>query len=1354
MSSAYEQMRVNIVLGVQGLKNPELARKELQKLGLTAEEADAAIRSLTTTTERSSAATETNTKVNKQNTIGAELRRKAKEKSIKTEKLETEEINRNTGAMERNSAGRTRMARLAQKRAEETGRHVRGLAELTDETKLLSDAEAMESKILERLNLKRAEANLLTRNAVAGYSDAYLKFAKAEALGKPALMRTAQWGAIGIAGLAYTSIKQYADFNKLLVQSVTHAGRKMTEVPFFSEKLLQISKETGQSAHDLAESMYRVASGTAAWNKGLGASKETVIQLTRMVSDLTTIGNIKSGVQQEQAARVITALVNSGMKGIGGEGEKGASKRAAALINSAIGAGDIKMSEMVSAMGRGVLMSGKTAGLSASDVMSWVDLLTTHGTTGSVAGTYVKTAINQFLNPTAQGAKAYAMIGIDPFTLSATARKGGLGAAVDLFNQKLTEFNPFKNYPKTKGKEGYAGAVQQLQMWAANQFPPELLAKWKSGALNAEEQAKVNSLIFTKAFGGSKGFTTMAMLLGESQQFHNIQTAIDRNATQKKFEEAKKLAENTPAMQFQRIKNRIVADLISIGETLAPFAVTLGKFAANAVHYVTVFKPLLIGIASWLGIIIGLAIKAKVAGMMKGMYGPLGSAYKMTDKLWGGISKIPGFGWAEKFVGKGGKHFRQIEEIETNKIFTKLGQDLAIFGDGAFKIDAAANKMAAAAGVDTGPLSRGGSRGGTGAGTGAGAGGGSGTKERGSGWRGGRLEREERRLARAAEREAARSGALKRLPGGLESPMYSPGWSDRGVFGRRRAVSSYLKRTAELRRYAGPGPELDFARRYMMGGDLYGKRMSKAEIGRHFGTSDSAVINDIFNRLSKHRIAGGGFTPEAMEIFRRAAHPDFQRGGLMTKSEQFAAKYAAKAATGGGSVTKIIASIAGKSGGAAKLMSGAGSIVGKVAGSGAARFLGGLGMESVLGMGAGMLTGPMGLALMTALPLAMPYITGGLRSLFGGGAGQTIDTAGTGVATLGGTQKQISDTEKALNAALGAYTNGKHNRKQVAKIMRLQEKLQRLKGVTAAQRKDSTTFARIAFKNIGGLKEALGGMGGTSFVRTMAGSNTKYKSSRGLYTRKQLKEMGLNEEAINGYMRVLKPYMQLSKERGYGGSILNVLGHESNLAIKNKQGEYIGASAAAYKYFQNTLKLQAEGLSGPLLSEAANKIDPNILANLNFNKYKKTDTKLGAGLYKYAKAGKFSFGGNKKAATARYLELEQKAMEAAQQAKGLQKIAGQKGLSAENRTRYLAEATALQTKAKEFQKAATSVAQTNMLTKNDISTLAAAIGRAVAKEYNLKPEDIKNAFVDGLNQASGGLATLVNRHNTNANARA
>jgi TP901 family phage tail tape measure protein len=434
-----------------------------------------------------------------------------------------------------------------------------------------------------------------------------------EAQGTPALMRAGSIAALGVGGLVYESVKKYADFNKRLTQAAAESGMSVKRLPQIQKGLLDISKTTGQSANDLADAMYRVNSATASWHNGLGASNKELLGLTKQVSQLSVLGNIPAGKQQEQAARVIGAFSNANLIGTGRDPAK-----VAALINATAGSGDIRPAEIISSVGRGLLTSAKLNKIKASDAMAWVDLMTSFGATGSIAGTQVTHGMNLLFNPSEQGMKAERMMGINIGDMSRVYKQGyggmtGLEAVSKFFNDKMQRWAPAQNYGKYGGKTGPAGAQKQFEAWTAGGFSAEDIKKWQSGTLGAKKLQDMQTFMLTKIFGGAKQLIPVATLLTEGNTLHGLVQAINKRSTPQAYQKALNVGLNTPQVQLNKIKASITADLINIGQTLLPIVVTVGKGLAALVGFFAKFKVALYGLLGVATTLIALAVRAKLA---------------------------------------------------------------------------------------------------------------------------------------------------------------------------------------------------------------------------------------------------------------------------------------------------------------------------------------------------------------------------------------------------------------------------------------------------------------------------------------------------------------------------------------------------------------------------------------------------------------------------------------------------------------------------------------------------------------------------------------------------------------------
>lgn len=607
---------------------------------------------------------------------------------------DTEGANVNTSALERNAAARE--------------------ADMAAADKQIGQQSAVMSRYMGVAN-KHLSGTQKTLSSIAS-------------MGTPAILKAATWGALGVGGIAFLGIDKYMKFQQTMMQSVTQAGVPLKELPFLSSAAVKISEQTGANLNDIAATIYRVASGTASWNKGLGATAQQISGLTRQVTNLNVIGNVPAGAPSEQSARVLTALANANMRDI-----KRDPTKAAALINAAVGAGDIRQAEMISAMGRGVLIAGKNIGASAKDVLGWIDLLTSFGTTGSVAGTYVRTGLTQLAAQSTQGTKAFGMIGIKPGELQKlVAGPGGVRAAAEFVNAHLAKWDPVKNFPKYQGKLGNAAAEALWQTWQINQFPTDIWNKWKAGGFNMSDPAAakyVRELLFVKAFGGARQMIPMATLLNESpggggsNTFTGILNQITRHDTVANLNRAVSLAENTPAAKMRRDINTINAGLIAVGKELTPMFLKLldgvKGFVQFLVDHQSVLKALVVGILG----LIGVALTAKVAGFIESAYPMFGKMYQFRNMTMGRLFGSSSFdeelgrkvftanGWGntafgQAFMGRG-KSFLNAAQVAQGEAEAKLGAGLAMHTGALERVTVAEEGVASAIGGYTEMLATG-----------------------------------------------------------------------------------------------------------------------------------------------------------------------------------------------------------------------------------------------------------------------------------------------------------------------------------------------------------------------------------------------------------------------------------------------------------------------------------------------------------------------------------------------------------------------------------------------------------------------------------------------------------------------
>jgi hypothetical protein len=511
--------------------------------------------------------------------------------------------------------------------------------------------------------------------AVEDLGSGFARMTTLSNMATPALMKAATWAGVGLAGLAYEGIKQYTQFNKLITQTITQAGVAPSKMGFLTNLAESVAKSTGQNLDDVANSIYRAASGTASWNNGLGATKKQLTDIVTQVSKLNVLGNISTGAESEQASRVVTALINSNIRGVGRS-----PTAAAAFVNAQVGSGDIRMSDLVPAYGRGLLASAKANDMSAIDVASWVDTLTSTGQTGGIAGNYVKTGINLLAHPSAQGVDALAMLGIKPGEMeNLISSPGGLVSALSTLKTGMKKLDPSTMakfffheagavYP---GGSGLTGAVAKLQTWSAGELSPKFIKDWEANKLTSKEQTQATDLILTKAFGGSKQFATIAAVLNNIGLVKGIKSHLIKEDNPAYLRAAEARAEATPAQQFKRMEQNLLVDLVNIGHTLTPLALKFGHIMTGVIDGLSKFKGVIYGFATLAGGLLAAAGISKMATLATHMAPFFGGAYNRLGSMAGQDSAFTR-GMTNSADG-GGFKLLNIYDAKKRGILSKLG---------------------------------------------------------------------------------------------------------------------------------------------------------------------------------------------------------------------------------------------------------------------------------------------------------------------------------------------------------------------------------------------------------------------------------------------------------------------------------------------------------------------------------------------------------------------------------------------------------------------------------------------------------------------------------------------------------
>ena len=508
--------------------------------------------------------------------------------------------------------------------------------------------------------------------AVAEHESALSKLAS-----NPVISKTATWGTGGLLLGAYETVKQYTNFNKLVTQSAVDAGTPTKYLPMLQKNMIGLAREYGMNINDIANGWYRVASSAA-------GTHQTMKQQLRTLKDtvaLQTLLNTPSGVASDTSSRIISNLMYTKLPGATNPDQ------IMALINSAVGKGDIRGADMVSAIGK-FLPAAKALGASAPSMLAWVDLLTKESMPGSQAGTLIAHSVQQLANPTELGQKAEQMIGIDPSTLKNLVRDKGIGAAASYLKNSMTQFNPTSYYPKFgNNPAGPQSALAQLTAWGI--LDPTEQSEWMNGTLTANQKRDVEKALTSKIFGGAKSALPMLALMNSPQAYMELQNAITSDATPQALAAHLKTALNTPGRQMQIDLQNIKMTGLQIGQEITPAVLKgLGAFKDVAIYladHATVLESLLEALTTFVGAAIGVEAYSKIMKVASGLKDIVST---ITGGLSSATSKLSGVGRAAESAGTGAVTTMSSEEVfasavtEFSAAVTRFAGESAVSGAG------------------------------------------------------------------------------------------------------------------------------------------------------------------------------------------------------------------------------------------------------------------------------------------------------------------------------------------------------------------------------------------------------------------------------------------------------------------------------------------------------------------------------------------------------------------------------------------------------------------------------------------------------------------------------------------------
>jgi TP901 family phage tail tape measure protein len=219
-------------------------------------------------------------------------------------------------------------------------------------------------------------------------------------------------GAAGMAAAAVESIHLATNFQSSMELIRTQAGASQAEVDKMSKAVLSLAGPTATAPLELSAALYHIES--------TGMRGAAALQELKIAAEGAKVGH----ADLESVTNALNATMASGIKGT--------STMSAAMgsLNTIVGAGDMRMSDLADAMGTGVLAVVKGFGVSLDDAGAALATFGDNNIRGADAATQLRMAVEMMAVPPATAAKALGQLNMTTKQLADDLRSGGLDKAV------------------------------------------------------------------------------------------------------------------------------------------------------------------------------------------------------------------------------------------------------------------------------------------------------------------------------------------------------------------------------------------------------------------------------------------------------------------------------------------------------------------------------------------------------------------------------------------------------------------------------------------------------------------------------------------------------------------------------------------------------------------------------------------------------------------------------------------------------------------------------------------------------------------------------------------------------------
>lgn len=386
-----------------------------------------------------------------------------------------------------------------------------------------------------------------------------------------------------IVGVGAAAVKMATDFQQQMTYVRTDAGDTTDNIDKLSQSVLTLAHNSQFGPDQLAEGLYHLAS--------LGLRGADAMNALNTAQQMASVG----GADLESTASALGAALVTGIKGVQDYSQ------AAGTLDAIIGAGNMRMQDLVGALGTGALPVFKNAGLSITDFGAALATLTDNGMQADEAATRLKMTISLMEAPSSKAKDALSAIGLASNQLGMDMQTKGL-----------------------------IPALEDLQK--------HLLDTYGTTAAGRQQTAQA----LTEMFGGGRSSAAIQTLI---DQVGRVQTKFTQIGNQS-GEFSTKVAEQqeTASAKIKTAWSGLQADLITMGGDLLPQVATAFGDVVKKIDELTQWWDNLSGTQQ--KFIEKTALMIAVVGpglsILGKFIGTFGTIMKLSTGAAGGISKLFG----------------------------------------------------------------------------------------------------------------------------------------------------------------------------------------------------------------------------------------------------------------------------------------------------------------------------------------------------------------------------------------------------------------------------------------------------------------------------------------------------------------------------------------------------------------------------------------------------------------------------------------------------------------------------------------------------------------------------------------